>query len=81
MRYSHVCLHTFGYVLPPIMVSSEDLERRLAPVYERLKLPVGRLEMMSGIRDVSGIQAPGPARELSLPGDRLWRRLILPPIR
>jgi 3-oxoacyl-[acyl-carrier-protein] synthase-3 len=33
------------------MVSSEDLERRLAPVYERLKLPVGRLEMMSGIRE------------------------------
>ncbi len=51
MRYSHVCLHTFGYVLPPIMVSSEDLERRLAPVYERLKLPVGRLEMMSGIKE------------------------------
>ncbi|MDD3815703.1 MAG: 3-oxoacyl-ACP synthase III, partial [Desulfocapsaceae bacterium] len=51
MCYEHVCLHTFGYVLPPRMVSSEDLERRLAPVYERLKLPVGRLEMMSGIRE------------------------------
>lgn len=51
MHYSHVCLHTFGYVLPPRTVSSEEIERRMAPVYERLKLPVGRLEMMSGIRE------------------------------
>ncbi|MEK6201129.1 MAG: 3-oxoacyl-ACP synthase III [Desulfobulbaceae bacterium] len=51
MHYSHVCLHTFGYALPPRTVSSEELERRLAPVYERLKLPFGRLEMMSGIKE------------------------------
>ena len=51
IRYSHVCLHTFGYALPPRTVSSEELERRLAPVYERLKLPFGRLEMMSGIKE------------------------------
>lgn len=51
MRYSHVCLHTFGYALPPRTVSSQELERRLAPVYERLKLPFGRLEMMSGIKE------------------------------
>lgn len=51
MRYSHVCLHTFGYVLPPRTVSSEELEQRMAPVYERLHLPFGRLEMMSGIKE------------------------------
>ncbi|MBV5305095.1 MAG: 3-oxoacyl-ACP synthase III [Desulfobulbaceae bacterium] len=51
MHYSNVCLHTFGYVLPPRIVTSEELEHRLAKVYERLKLPVGRLEMMSGIRE------------------------------
>ena len=50
MRYSHVCLNSFGYELPPNEVSSAQLEERLAPVYERLKLPVGRLELMSGIR-------------------------------
>ena len=32
------------------MVTSADIERQLAPVYERLKLPEGRLELMSGIR-------------------------------
>ena len=50
MRYSRVCLHSFGYELPPRLVTSADLEQRLAPLYERLKLPEGRLELMSGIR-------------------------------
>ncbi|MCG6928908.1 MAG: 3-oxoacyl-ACP synthase III [Desulfofustis sp.] len=47
--FSQVCLHTFGYELPPQTLTSDDLERRLVPLYERLKLPEGRLEMMSGI--------------------------------
>ena len=49
--YKNVCLHTFGYELPPNILSSEDIENRLEPVYRRLKLPAGRLEMMSGIRE------------------------------
>lgn len=50
IHYSQVCLDTFGYQLPPRTVSSEEIENRLAPVYERLNLPAGRLELMSGIR-------------------------------
>ena len=50
MRYSTVCLHSFGVALPPRTVSSEEIEARLAPLYERLKLPTGRLELMTGIR-------------------------------
>lgn len=50
MRFSKVCLHSFGYELPPRQVSSEDIEHRLEPLYERLKLPQGRLELMTGIR-------------------------------
>ena len=49
MKYSNVCLHTFGYTLPPNEVTSLQLEERLASVYSRLKLPEGRLELMSGI--------------------------------
>lgn len=49
MKFSKVRLHSFGYELPPRVVTSEQLEERLAPLYERLKLPPGRLEMMSGI--------------------------------
>ncbi|MBU0484692.1 MAG: 3-oxoacyl-ACP synthase III [Proteobacteria bacterium] len=51
MRFNHVSLHNFGYQLPPNVVSSADLESRLAPVYDRLKLPEGRLELMSGIKE------------------------------
>ncbi len=50
-HYSHVCLHTYGYELPPRVLTSEAIEQRLEPIYERLKLPKGRLEMMSGITE------------------------------
>lgn len=50
IHYSHVCLDTFGYELPPRVVTSDEIEERLARVYERLRLPPGRLELMSGIR-------------------------------
>jgi 3-oxoacyl-[acyl-carrier-protein] synthase-3 len=44
-------LAAFGYVLPEEVVSSTEIEERLAPVYQRLRLPEGRLELMSGIRE------------------------------
>ncbi|MGW8193357.1 MAG: 3-oxoacyl-ACP synthase III [Desulforhopalus sp.] len=49
LDFSHVCLDTFGYELPPRVITSEEIEKRLEPVYERLRLPAGRLELMSGI--------------------------------
>ncbi len=51
MRFSNVCLEAFGHVLPERVVRSEELEDRLAPLYERLGLSVGRIELMSGIRE------------------------------
>jgi 3-oxoacyl-[acyl-carrier-protein] synthase III len=50
MRYRRVCLYPPAYEAPPHVVTSETLEKRLAPLYRRLKLPEGRLELMSGIR-------------------------------
>jgi acyl-CoA:acyl-CoA alkyltransferase len=50
MRYQNVCLESLGYALPAEILTSEEIENRLAPLYERLKLPQGRLELMSGIR-------------------------------
>lgn len=50
-HYSHVCLHTYGYELPPRVLTSSQIEQRLEKVYQRLKLPSGRLEMMSGIAE------------------------------
>lgn len=51
MLYENVHIEAFGYELAPVSISSEEIENRLAPVYERLRLPYGRLEMMSGIRE------------------------------
>ncbi|MGV7221834.1 MAG: 3-oxoacyl-ACP synthase III [Nitrospinales bacterium] len=51
MLFNNVNLESLGYSLPENIVSSDDLERRLASIYDRLKLSVGRLEMMSGIKE------------------------------
>ncbi len=51
MLFKNVYIESLGYHLPENVVTSEDLEQRLAPLYEKLKLPFGRLEMMSGIRE------------------------------
>ncbi|MFG0331962.1 MAG: 3-oxoacyl-ACP synthase III [Maioricimonas sp. JB049] len=51
MRFQHVCVEAFACTLPPHVVTSEQIEDRLRPVYERLHLPAGRLEMMTGIRE------------------------------
>jgi len=51
MRYRRVCVEAFAHTLPPHVVSSVEIERRLTPVYERLGLPHGRLELMTGIRE------------------------------
>ena len=51
MRYQHVCIEAVTHTLPPHVVSSDEIEMRLAPVYERLGLPAGRLELMTGIRE------------------------------
>jgi 3-oxoacyl-[acyl-carrier-protein] synthase-3 len=51
MKFKHVYFKDFGYELPPEVITSEDIEEKLAPVYEKLKLPQGRLELMSGIKE------------------------------
>ncbi len=61
MRFQNVSLLSVGYILPPEVLTSEEIEQRLSPVYDRLRLPQGRLEGMSGIR----------TRRLWRPGTRL----------
>ncbi len=49
--YTDVCINSLAYELPPHVVTSEEIENRLDSVYTRLKLPKGRLELMSGIKE------------------------------
>lgn len=50
MKYQNVRLASLAYALPERVVTSEELEGRIAPLYERLGLHAGRLELMSGIK-------------------------------
>lgn len=51
MRFARVALSTPEVELPPEVWTSAEVERRLAPLYARLRLPEGRLELMTGIRE------------------------------
>lgn len=51
MSLESVRIEAFAYELPPEVWSSASIEEQLQPVYERLKLPHGRLELMTGIRE------------------------------
>lgn len=51
MRYGKTCIESLGFVLPDEVVSSDDIESELKPLYHRLRLPEGRLELMTGIRE------------------------------
>lgn len=51
MLFRDVMVESLAVVKPPRVVSSEAIERRLDKVYRRLKLPEGRLELMTGIRE------------------------------
>ncbi len=51
MRFEHVRIAAFAHALPEQVTTSLELEERLAPVYDRMRLRPGRLELMSGIRE------------------------------
>jgi len=51
MLYSRVSIDAFGYELPPNVVTSGDLEKRLEPVYQTLHFQKGQLEAITGIRE------------------------------
>ena len=49
MKYSRVFLDAITYELPPVVVTSRELEARLRPVYQALRMPEGQLEALTGI--------------------------------
>ena len=51
MQFQNVCLETLGHTIPDEVVTSGEIEQRLHPLYERLKLAPGRLELITGVRE------------------------------
>jgi 3-oxoacyl-[acyl-carrier-protein] synthase-3 len=51
MKYSQVHIEAIGYELPPVVVSTAELESRLSSVYEALNMSPGQLELLTGINE------------------------------
>ena len=51
MKYSRVYMESIGYELPPVTVTSSDLESRLQPMYDALHIHQGQLESLTGINE------------------------------
>ena len=51
MKYTNVCVEAFSHTLPEEVLTTAELETLLQPLYSRLKLPEGRLELLTGIRE------------------------------
>jgi acyl-CoA:acyl-CoA alkyltransferase len=51
MKFSHACIESLAVALPDERWTSAAIEERLKPLYDRLKLPAGRLELMTGIKE------------------------------
>ena len=51
MKYELAALLALDKYLPEETVSSDEIEERLKPTYEACRLPEGRLELMTGIKE------------------------------
>lgn len=51
MKYSRVFINSLAYELAPHVVSSSELESRLAPLYKKLRIPMGQLAALTGIEE------------------------------
>jgi acyl-CoA:acyl-CoA alkyltransferase len=48
-RFKSVCIESLEIFTPPQVVTSAEIEDTLAPVYERLGIPFGTLERLTGV--------------------------------
>lgn len=51
MRYNNVYINSITYELPPVVVTSAELEQQLAPLYAQLHISPGQLQALTGIRE------------------------------
>lgn len=51
MLYENVCIEGFGYVIPDQVITSDWVEEQLAPIYEALQVPKGRIEQLTKIKE------------------------------
>lgn len=79
MKFSRAVIESIACVPAPIVWTSAEIEQQLAPLYGRLKLPQGRLELMTGIRE-RRFWKPGtqPSQASALAGEAVLQKTSLP---
>jgi 3-oxoacyl-[acyl-carrier-protein] synthase-3 len=65
MDEMNISLKAIDYLEPDEFISSEDIENQLSPVYDRLKLPYGRIQMQTGI-DFRGVYHDKKPSDISI---------------
>ncbi len=79
MRFRNTCIEAMGYVLPPHVVTSAQLEEAFRPTLDRLGLPPGQLEKLSGVKERRwwdpGVQ---PSTVAAMAGERALENAGLP---
>lgn len=50
MKFNNLRIHSFAYEEPEEFLTSDEIEEKLSTLYERAKLPFGRLELQTGIK-------------------------------
>ena len=51
MKYARVSMEAMGYELPANVISSDELEARIEPMYQKLHIAPGQLEALTGIKE------------------------------
>lgn len=51
MKFGTTCIESLAVAFPDDVLTTDEIEAQLRPLYERLNLPLGRLELMTGIRE------------------------------
>lgn len=51
MKYNRVFINSLAYELAPEVVTSSQLESRLAPLYQKFRIPMGQLAALTGIEE------------------------------
>ena len=52
MKFKQTVIAGVSYHLPERVLTTNEIEDRLGPLYQRLKLPFGRLKLMTGIEEL-----------------------------
>lgn len=79
MNFQNVGIEAMAYALPDEIITSSQIEDQLSPLYQRLNLPEGRLELMTGINERRFWSSDMPASKASaLAGNKLLEKGIEP---